>query len=318
VPIDYALKRHAIEVGNERGRARRMRSAPRAGLDRSRLLFSLLQAGLRVPFVRRLGERNALTPVVRRAEFDFVDLPRAFDGFRILHLSDLHIDGLDGLAETIAARVADLEVDLCVMTGDYRFETGGRCDRVYPHMRTILDAVRARHGVVGVLGNHDYMEEARALGHMGVKMLVNDALEVREGGESVWLVGLDDPHFYECDDLEGTVRRVPENAFKVLLVHTPELTDDAANAGVQLYLCGHTHGGQICLPIAGPVVTNASCARRYTRGAWANGRLKGYTSSGLGCSVVPVRYFCPPEIAVIELRSTTRRAVERPAERVAA
>src|SRR4029079_2861599 len=101
-------------------------------------------------------------------------------------------------------------------------------------------------------------------------------------------------------DLDAALSGVPEDACKVLLVHSPEVIARAAERGVDLYLCGHTHGGQVCLPGLGPVVLNANCARRYARGTWRYGSMQGYTSSGLGTSCVPVRFFCPPEVAVIE------------------
>jgi len=240
--------------------------------------------------------------VVRNLTFEFPNLPLSFDGFRILHLSDIHADALAGLAETICDQVSQLEVDLCVLTGDYRFEVHGPCHNVYYNMEKILQSIRSERGMVGILGNHDFAEEAVALERMGVKMLINHSLELTQGNESLWVVGLDDPHYYGCDDLPGALRGVPDDAFKLLLVHTPEIIKEAAAAGVDLYLCGHTHGGQICLPLIGPLLTNANCARKYTRGAWQFQNVKGYTNVGVGSSGVPVRFHCPPEIAVIELR----------------
>ena len=94
----------------------------------------------------RRGERNALTPVVKHVRFTFDTLPDAFHGFKILHLSDLHIDGLGGLAERVADSLQDMSVDLCVLTGDYRFRTRGSCQQVYPPMARLLASVNARHG----------------------------------------------------------------------------------------------------------------------------------------------------------------------------
>ena len=122
------------------------------------------------------------------------------------------------------------------------------------------------------------------------------------------VVGLDDPHYYGCDDLPGALQGVPEETFKVLLVHSPELVAEAETHGIGLYLCGHTHGGQICVPFLGPVISGANCSRRYIRGAWRHKRVQGYTSAGVGVSVVPVRFFCPPEIVVIELCCTRPHA----------
>jgi predicted MPP superfamily phosphohydrolase len=89
---------------------------------------------------------------------------------------------------------------------------------------------------------------------------------------------VDDAHYYGCDDLAQAVQAVPSNAFRLLLAHTPEMFDEAAKAGIDLYLTGHTHGGQICLPWIGPLVMNAACPREYTRGHWRHGGMQGYTS----------------------------------------
>jgi predicted MPP superfamily phosphohydrolase len=101
---------------------------------------------------------------------------------------------------------------------------------------------------------------------------------------------------------------VPSDAFKVLLVHTPEIFREAQECGIDLYLCGHTHGGQICLPLIGPVISHANCPREYTRGVWKYRNLQGYTSTGVGTSGVPVRFLCPPEIGLIELYCTRHYA----------
>jgi predicted MPP superfamily phosphohydrolase len=247
------------------------------------------------------GVRNALRPIVRYVRLEFEDLPPSFDGFRILHLADLHIDALDGLAEVVADLVGPLDVDLCVMTGDYRFKAQGRCDGIYPGMRTILSSIRTEQSVLGILGNHDESEIAIELENLGVRMLINETAEISRGDESLYVIGVDDPHCYGCDDLEGALEGVPEDGFKVLLAHTPEIFEKAARSGIHLYLCGHTHAGQIRLPVIGEVFQNADCPRAYAQGEWRHNRMLGQTSAGVGCSVVPVRYNCPPEIPVIEL-----------------
>jgi predicted MPP superfamily phosphohydrolase len=297
---DMQRKRDAIERGLLKTWERRSRSTFHA--EKHRVLMPLLRAALRLTGLRSRGERNALNPVVRGIRFTYDGLPEGFCGFRILHLSDLHVDGVEGFAECLRARIQDLEVDLCVLTGDYRFKMRGPCDGVYPNMARILSGVNARLGIVGILGNHDLSEEVPALEGMGVKMLVNAALELCRGRDSVWVIGVDDPHHYGCDDLPGALRHVPSDAFKIFLVHTPEMLEDAAQHGVHLYLCGHTHGGQICLPVIGPIIVNASCPRKYTRGVWRYKNVQGYTSAGVGTSGVPVRFFCRPEIGLIELR----------------
>ncbi len=248
------------------------------------------------------GIKNALSPVVRNLTLRFPNLPPAFDGFQLLHLSDFHIDGVDGLSERIAEIVSKLRPDVCLMTGDYRYEDEGPCERVYPRMLRIVESISAKHGVFAILGNHDVSEIAYALAGMDVRMLVNDAVEITEGRDSLWLAGLDDDFSYQTDDLPGTLSSVPPDAFKILLAHSPELYSAAAARGVDLYLCGHTHAGQIRFPRIGSLRNNANCPPEYTYGHWIHDEMQGYTSSGIGCSSLPVRYNCAPEIVLIELR----------------
>jgi uncharacterized protein len=297
---DLPHKRQLIERGLLKTWSKRGRGSFREG--KYRALYALLRLALRLTGLRERGEQNALNPVIREIRLAYDNLPENFCGFRILHLTDLHADGLVGLPDAIGERIQDLEVDVCVMTGDYRFEVRGSCDQVYLPMERILNSVNARLGIVGILGNHDVSEEIPALERLGVKMLINEALELRRGRESTWIIGVDDPHYYGCDDLPGALKDVPSEAFKILLVHTPEIIKEAEAYGIDLYLCGHTHGGQVCLPFIGPIVTHANCARAYTHGVWQYKNLQGYTSPGVGTSGVPVRFFCPPEISVIELR----------------
>jgi hypothetical protein len=232
----------------------------------------------------------------------FAELPPGLDGFRILHLSDLHIDGAPGLADSVCRCVESVETDLCVLTGDYRFEVEGDCSTVYQGMSRVLACIRPHFGTVGVLGNHDSAQKIVHLERMGVRILMNRSVEIRRGSASLWIVGVDDPHYFGCDDLGSALSGIPPGAFKVLAAHSPELYREADACGIHLYLTGHTHAGQICLPGGKPLVFNANCPRALARGAWRHGGTQGYTSAGIGSSLLPVRFNCPPEVAVIELR----------------
>jgi uncharacterized protein len=297
---DPLYKRQLIERGLLKSWSRRGHHSWRE--DKHRTLCALLRVALRLTGLRQRGERNALNPVIRDIRLTYANLPEDFCGFKLLHLTDLHADGVIGLADAVSERLSGLQVDLCVLTGDYRFGMHGPCHDIYPPMERIVKSINARLGVVGVLGNHDVSEEIPALERLGVRMLMNEALEVRRGRDSAWVIGVDDPHYYGCDDLPAALSDVPAEAFKILLVHTPEIITEAEASGVDLYLCGHTHGGQVCLPGIGPIVTNANCPRAYARGVWTYKKLQGYTSPGVGTSGIPVRFFCPPEIGLVELR----------------
>lgn len=248
--------------------------------------------------------------MVRRLDFFFDRLPEAFDGFTILHLSDLHIDCLPNLADNLHARLQAFDVDLCVLTGNFRFATKGSSDQVYALMERLLSGVQARSGIFGVLGNHDVLEMVDAFGRMGLHILLNESLELQRDEQRIWLAGVDDPHYFGCADVSVAFADVPQHAFKMLLVHTPEIYAEAAQAGADLYLCGHTHGGQICLPWFGPVKTHITCPRQFASGRWQHRQVQGYTNVGCSASGVPVRFFCPPEIGLITLHRTAARTTD--------
>lgn len=261
----------------------------------------VLKTGLELTGLYSRGLANALAPVVQDVALSFPNLPSGLNGFEILQLSDFHVDENPALADALLPFLAELRPDICVFTGDYRFEDQGSCEAVYPAMEKIISAIRARYGIFGILGNHDAAEIAIRLEEMGVHMLVNESVEIGDGPNSLWLAGVDDPFDYRCADLPRALAGVPRDAFQVLLCHAPELYDEAERAGIDLYLSGHTHAGQIRLPLVGALRKNADCPREYAFGHWRHGNLQGYTSAGVGCSSLPVRFGCPPEIVRIEL-----------------
>jgi predicted MPP superfamily phosphohydrolase len=254
------------------------------------------------------GVRNTLAVTVREHAFCFADLPPAFQGYRVLLLTDLHLDGLPGLTDALIQQIQAHPVDLCVVGGDIRMEMYGPTAPALRELRRLLAHVRMRDGVYGVLGNHDCIEMLPELEEAGITMLVNDAQAIRRDGSELWLVGVDDPHYYQCHDLPMAFRTVPAEGFKIFLAHSPEVFREAAAHGAQLYLCGHTHGGQICLPRLGPVFTHSRAPRYTAAGPWRYASMQGYTSRGAGASGVPLRFNCPGEIPIIVLQRSSARA----------
>ncbi|MBU0663770.1 MAG: CDP-archaeol synthase [Proteobacteria bacterium] len=250
------------------------------------------------------GRTNALKIEVVKKTFCFPSLPDSFDQFRILLLTDLHLDGLDGLTDTLINHLQDIEVDLCLIGGDIRMQTYGPIAPCLRHLRRLLPHVRTQHGLLGVLGNHDCLEMAPDFEECGLIMLINESWPIERNGERIWIVGVDDPHFYKMADAEQAFRDVPAQAFSIFLAHSPETYKEAAQCNANLYLCGHTHGGQICLPgniIQGPLLTNSRAPRFTASGNWQYQQMKGYTSRGAGSSSIPLRFNCPGEITLITL-----------------
>jgi predicted MPP superfamily phosphohydrolase len=140
---------------------------------------------------------------------------------------------------------------------------------------------------------------------LGIRVLLNESVAIDRDNSSIYLVGVDDAHFYRADNIEKAAAAVPHDCVSVLLSHTPEIYRQAAHAGFNLMLSGHTHGGQICLPGGIPILLEADLPRAFGAGAWHHAGMAGYTSAGTGSSVVPVRFNSRPEIALHQLRRGT-------------
>lgn len=253
------------------------------------------------------GLRNATTPALRRVEWRPPRLPRALDGMTILHLSDFHFSRIyRGFTEGDAACVDGVSADFLLMTGDYRYGHFGPVEHVPHHLREVLQGVTIREGLFATLGNHDISLSAEGLRELDIDVLMNEGRSVRFRGENIWFGGTDDAHFFRCASLDAALdgrANGAEAPFTILLTHTPELYHEASLRGVDLYLCGHTHGGQVCLPRGIPLKMNARAPFRYARGEWTIGNMLGLTTNGLGTTDLPLRYNAPPEAHLITLRS---------------
>jgi len=137
-----------------------------------------------------------------------------------------------------------------------------------------------------------------------ITWLLDRAEEMRINGHTLHVAGLHCTRERRLDGprLRRLLETIPRQAFTLLLYHSPDLMPEAVEMGVDLYLCGHTHGGQICLPGGYPLMCNVRAPRRVCRGAWRHKQLQGYTSVGSGASVVEVRLNCPPEITLHDLQ----------------
>jgi uncharacterized protein len=261
-----------------------------------------------IPLVLRLtglygrGRRNATQIEIRRNYIRSTHIPKAFDGYSILHLSDLHVDTSQDAMERLMIILREIDYDLCVLTGDYRGETFGPYDATMAGMARICAALK--RPVYGVLGNHDTVRMLPGLEQMGIRMLLNECEIIKRDGQCIYLAGIDDAHFYLADNIEKAASGIPSDAFSILLSHTPEIYEEAAHAEFNLMLSGHTHGGQICLPGRIPIILNSVLPRYMGSGAWNYRGMFGYTSAGAGSSRIPVRYNCPPEITLHYLESS--------------
>ena len=245
------------------------------------------------------GRRNAAQIKLRRHDVISSRIPKAFDGFTILQLSDLHVDMSEGAMTRLAAMLPNIKYDLCVLTGDYRAQTFGAYEPALAGMARLCLALK--RPIYGVLGNHDTIRMVPGLEDMGIQMLLNENQSIERHNQRVYLAGIDDAHFYRVDNIEKAAIGVPCGDFSILLSHTPEVYQQASYADFNLLLSGHTHGGQICLPGRIPITLDSVLPRYMGSGPWKYRDMIGYTSVGAGTSVVPVRYNCPPEITLHRL-----------------
>lgn len=265
------------------------------------LLLAIFGQALRLtPFFAR-GRRNALDLELARLEISFPGLPASFDGYRILHISDSHLDVLPSVADAAERLLGDVEADLLALTGDVHGWPDSPIDLSVGLLARALGRVRVRDRRLAVLGNHDPVEMVAALEGLGVETLVNRSVTLGRNGESIRITGLDDVHSFYSPAARAALDP-GDGGFQIALVHSAEMADHAASAGYALYLCGHTHGGQICLPGRRPVFTQLVRCRHGASGLWREGIMVGYTTPGLGVSPPTVRFNSRGGAALITLR----------------
>ena len=295
----WARERLSTEAHNHRTKRYGGRSR-----QRSRAFLTLIRLaawGLRALGQYERGVRNANALVLRDIELRFAHLPEAFDGFSILHVSDPHFDGASGLEQRMLDTLDRRVFDLCVLTGDYRLALHGPIQPAMNALERLVSGLQTREGIIGVLGNHDGMHMVEPMELMGIRMLVNEAVVLERRAQRLQFIGTDDVHYYRTARALDSLQAASD-AFTVVLVHSPELCDAAAAAGAALYLCGHTHAGQICLPGGLPIIVQLSAGHDYYRGVWCHRGMRGVTSSGAGTSGIPIRFNTRSELLAITLR----------------
>ena len=236
------------------------------------------------------------------------NLPAGLDGFTIALVSDIHSSSFmtKDQMDVYCRGVMSLGADLIVVPGDF---VNSQTDEVYPFAES-FGALRAPSGVFGVMGNHDFYagdpeRVAREVNACGIRLLRNDGVVLARGGARFTLAGIDDVGQKEraAAHMRSALGGGPEGIPRILLSHRPYFLGEAADAGVDLVLSGHTHGGQIVLGHFGDItLTPAALASPYIWGKYTRGRTQMYVSRGIGTVGLPMRVNCPPEITKITLR----------------
>jgi hypothetical protein len=265
------------------------------------LLAGLAAAGVAGLAVHSLVVEPASVEVTEH-ELPLPDLPAAWQGARVVHITDLHYGNprSEQLFRWLVETVGGLEPDLILLTGDVIVR---REREVKPAVERIA-GLRAKHGVLGVLGDHDFDRRHKVpmpgiiegLTEAGVRLLRNEQVELPGG---LRVAGIDpSTHKIHAGDLE---RALAKGHPHLLLSHSPDIIPEAAALKVPMVLCGHTHGGQVVIPFYGPPVTHTDVGREYASGWSRRGETRMYTCRGLG-SHYSLRFWCRPEIAVFTLR----------------
>jgi len=275
-----------------------------------RLRISLLTILLSVSSAIGWGFFIEPNRLVLRHEVIAIDRwPSGLSGLKIAVLSDLHIGSAfidSDKVRLIVERTNQLQPDLIVILGDYITSDGRTSHRVEPEVfGPLLKDLHAPFGVYSVLGNHDWWYNGykvrRDLEANGIKILENEVVRLDVRGTPLWLAGLADL-WTRVQRVEQTIAQVPDGETVIALTHNPDIFPQLPQR-VPLMLAGHTHGGQVRLPFIGSVVEASRFGERYEVGhVFENGHHL-FVTTGIGTSIVPVRFGVPPEIVLLEVKT---------------
>jgi predicted MPP superfamily phosphohydrolase len=237
-------------------------------------------------------------------------LPGAFSGYRIVQISDIHA-GYWMTPERFASiveLVKDQSPDLVAVTGDIILAYGGmsRNKPVLDRFVEVFKNITDNYATIAVLGNHDYWYDAdkvqAALEGVGARVLMNSVHSLERGGKRLHIAGIDDV-YEDHDDLDAVLAALPQDGGAILLAHEPDFADRSAATGrFDLQISGHSHGGQVALPLIGPLVL-PYLGQKYPSGLYKVGDMYQYTNRGIGMTPPTVRFNCRPEITVFTLES---------------
>ena len=248
---------------------------------------------------------------VREIELEFPNLPPAFDGYTILHLSDLHITQLGLLERRLMELISAREVDTCLITGDVTSEP-----RASDIFRRVCSAIKHKDPIFTALGNSEHKPWldtrmiTEALSFEGNQILINSSAILRRGDDQITLVGVDDA-YTDHADVDAAFAGVDPKGFIIFLTHCPSQAPKGIEKGADLILAGHTHGGQVRFPFIGMLWTHMRSNKNLNDGLYHLPQPL-FVNRGVGTSKLHIRFLCPPEIAYITLRRTQAGTEARP------
>jgi predicted MPP superfamily phosphohydrolase len=293
------LRRLPANEANDRGAGWRRRVRIALAL----LLLSVLLTAIWATLI----EPNRL--IVRHETIRIADWPRELSGLRIAVLGDIHA-GSPFIDEKKLRRIVDLtnqeNPDLVVLLGDYMSPNTWHSHRVEPELiAAILKDLRAPLGVYSVLGNHDWWQGGeqvrRALEANGIHVLEEEVAEVHFKNSSFWLLGFADL-WTRAQHIQEMLTKTPDASRTIALSHNPDMFIHTQRT-MPLMLAAHTHGGQVKLPLFGAPIVPSYFGPRYTAGDVVEQRHHLFITTGIGTSLLPVRFRVPPEMVILTVIS---------------
>lgn len=280
-----------------RRRAERVSLPPEAGIDWPRI------GGITRVLLRAVSPINEATALeVHRYTVEIDGLPEELRGYRIAHLTDFHRHKHLNAAYFRAAVEATnaLAPDVILLGGDYITKR--------PFIGEIADMLanlRAPDGVLAIRGNHDYWTRpgavASQLARAGARLLVNEAVRIERGSAALRVVGIEDPYIpLGPREQRRLLAEAAQAAVTIALVHTPEVFSLAASLGADVAFAGHTHGGQVRLPLIGTTLAGCPCGPGFAHGSNRIGAMRTFTANGLG-AFFPFRFRCRPALLLVEI-----------------
>lgn len=264
------------------------------------LVLGLVLAGIWGFFI----EPNRL--VVNEETLELQDWPASFDNLKIAVLSDLHVGSpyIDAQKlQLIVSKVNQMQPDLVVLLGDFMSSVRGGKVIEPEFIAENLKGLCARYGVFAVLGNHDWWFDGKRVMHalegVGIRVLENDVARIEINDQAIWLMGLGDL-WTSKPDIEGSLAKITDTNPIIVLTHNPDLFPKIPSR-VILTLAGHTHGGQVNLPFVGRLKVPSEYGQRYAAGHVVENNHHLFVTTGIGTSIIPIRFRVPPEIVLLTL-----------------
>lgn len=281
---------------------------------RNYLYMSLAGAGAIAAFSYQQNHKIEIQTLTYGSDL----LPSSFHGFRILHISDLHDRQFGKHQRKILKQIHILQPDVIFLSGDMLDRRKTIKDTIHRNF-SFIEGIIAIAPVYYVPGNHEatsclYAQVKQFLLDVGVQVLENSKVDLSRNEESISLIGLKDPKFYcyasgRFEENLSNVRKTVDTPFCMLLSHRPEKLELYAKYGIDLAFCGHAHGGQIRLPkIGGLYAPNQGILPKYTNGCYTKDSCTMVVSRGLGNSRAPLRINNHPQLILVKLQKSLKKA----------